>query len=283
MEIVAEKMRGDLVVRGMRPRTIAAYLRCCKELVTHYGRSPIELTGADVRDFIRYLIEEMQLRPSTCNIYIAAFKFLFTHTLDRSELLRDLHGVRGTARLPEVLSTEEVRRILDAIKDPKLHALVATMYGAGLRIAELCALEVRDIDSARMQIHVRDGKGGYERYVPLSPELLRELRTYWRAVRPSGTLLFPGNSRNGQVAWRSLQRALAQAAYNAGIRKRTYPHLLRHSFATHLLESGVDLRVVQVLLGHHRIASTAVYLHVSRKMLARVKLPLDTLSSACAG
>jgi site-specific recombinase XerD len=263
----------------MRPRTIAEYLRCSRELALHYGKSPLELTGADLRDFIRYLIEEKQLAPSSCNVYIAALKFLFVHTLGRAEQVRDLTGVRVQERLPQVLSVGEVRHLLGTIDDPKLHALVALMYGSGLRVGEACALEVRDLDSTRMQIHVRDGKGGRERYVPLSPELLKELRGYWRSVRPPGPILFPGGSRNGRMASRSLERALALAAYRAGIRKQVTPHLLRHSFATHLLEAGVDLRVVQVLLGHRRIASTTVYLHVSRKTLARVPLPLDALST----
>lgn len=278
MGLVADKMRADMELRGMRPRTITCYLMCCERLVAHFRRSPLELAGADVRVFLQHLIAQ-GASGRTSNVYRAAIRFLFIHTLGRRDQVRDLPTVRYRPRLPEVLTTEEIKLLLNAIEDPTLRAFVSVMYGAGLRLSEVCALDIADIDSARMQIHVREGKGGIERFVPLSPALLQQLRQYWRAVRPNGPALFPGRSATGRVAHRSPQRVLVAAARAAGIRKHVTPHVLRHSFATHLLESGVDLRLVQVLLGHRRIASTTMYLHVSREALARVKLPFDLLGS----
>ena len=279
MGIIEDKMRRDLELRGMRPNTITTYLRCCRAFVAHYRRSPLELTVADVRAYLEHLRVTEQKNPRSINVYAAAIVRLFSETLGRQQEIGRIPRLRVHAKLPVVLATGEVAGLLDALATPLQRAVAMTMYGAGLRVGEACALHVDDIDSQRMQLRVREGKGGRERYVPLSPRLLGELRDYYRKCRPPGPLLFPGRRASRRLERATMNKALAVAARKIGLAKRVSPHSLRHSFASHLLEQGTDLRTVQVLLGHASIRSTTVYLHVSQAWLGKVTLPIDTLGT----
>jgi integrase/recombinase XerD len=278
MDTIEEKMRRDLGLRGSRPNTIETYVRCCRRLSKHFGRSPIELSTADVRAYLEHLRTAERKAPRTINVYAAAIAFLFGETLGRREELGRIPRLRVHNKPPVILSAGEIEKVL-AVLSPRMRAFVMTMYGAGLRVGETAALRTDDIDSARMQIHVREGKGGRERYLPLSAKLLDELRVYWRKCRPKGPLLFRGRDRHGRVSRAAVSKALQIAVELAGVGKRATPHVFRHSFATHLLELGADLRTVQVLLGHAHIGSTTGYLHVSHARLARVKLPIDALGA----
>jgi integrase/recombinase XerD len=278
MDTIEEKMRRDLGLRGSRPNTIETYVRCCRRLSKHFGRSPLELTVADVRAYLEHLRTVEHKAPRSVNVYAAAIAFLFGETLGRRAELGRIPRLRVQRKPPVILSAGEIEKVL-AVLSPRMRAFVMTMYGAGLRVGETAALCTDDIDSARMQIHVREGKGGRERYVPLSPKLLDHLRHYWRTCRPKGPLLFAGRDRHGRVSRAAVSKALQIAAELGGVGKRATPHSFRHAFATHLLELGADLRTVQVLLGHSSIGSTTGYLHVSHTRLARVKLPIDALGA----
>ena len=276
MGVIENKMRSDLGLRGMRPNTVKTYVRCCRRFVKHYGRSPLDLTSSDVRAYLEHLRLTERKAPRSINVYAAALAFLFGETLDRRQELGRIPRLRVRPKVPVVLSPPEVEKVLNALTTPLQRAVCMTMYGAGLRVSEACALAIDDIDSQRMQLRVRDGKGGRDRYIPLSPRLLSELRSYYRKCRPRGALLFPGRRKGKPLAREALNKALRIASQKAGV-KHVSPHTLRHCFATSLLELGADLRMVQLLLGHCTVRSTVVYLHISQARLAKVKLPIDTL------
>lgn len=283
MGILRERMETDLELRNFRPGTQAVYLRCARKLAEHYWRSPRELGEEEVRGYLLHLRQVRGLSPSTLRTYCAAVKFLYEVTLGRPEVVASIAPPRATSRLPEVLSGVEVQRLLAAIGSIKYRALASTLYGAGLRISEACRLAVDDIDSQRMLIHVRDGKGGRNRFSMLSARLLEVLREYWRAERPQRPYLFPGNSRDGTVSSECIRDVLRQTAHRCGIAKKVTPHVLRHSFATHLLDTGVDIRTIQVLLGHRSLRTTQLYSQVSRRLVARTTSPLDLLGTPQAG
>lgn len=278
MGILRDRMEADLQLRNFRPGTQAIYLRCARKLVEHYRRSPAELGEGEVRAYLLHLRNERGLSPATLRVYTAALKFLYEVTLGRPSVVSSLGSPRVAFRLPEVLSGSEVERLLGALRSAKHRAVASTLYGAGLRVGEACRLSVEDIDSRRMLIHVRDGKGGRNRYSVLSPRLLLVLREYWRCERP-GALLFPGFTHSGTVSAEAVREALRRAARRGGIRKRVTPHVLRHSFATHLLETGTDIRTIQVLLGHRSIRTTQLYSQVSGAMIARTESPFDLIGT----
>jgi site-specific recombinase XerD len=217
--------------------------------------------------------------PSVLKMEVAALRFLYGVTLGRPEEVAEVCWPKVPQRLPVVLAGSEVERLLEAVRSPVLQIVLRTAYAAGLRVGEACRLTVGDIDSQRMLIRVREAKGGRERHVMLSEKLLGKLRAYWREVRPCGPYLFPDRTGESHICPRTVQRAARQAAVEAGIRKRVTPHVLRHSFATHLLEAGGDIRAIQVLLGHRSIETTTRYVHVSRAHVGRLKSPLDLLGT----
>ena len=220
---------------------------------------------------------------STHGVYVAAIHFLYRVTLDRpGEVRRIPFPRRVSERLPEILSVLEVERLLGAVSRPKHRAMLIVAYGAGLRVSELCALIPTDIDSQRMLIRVRAGKGDKDRYVMLSPRLLATLRAYWRLRPPRGPYLFPSPRPGKALSRMAVFHVVRRAARRAGLRKRVNPHMLRHCFATHLLEAGTDIRVIQVLLGHRSLRTTARYVLVSREHVGTVKSPLDALSMAAS-
>jgi site-specific recombinase XerD len=231
----------------------------------------------EVREFLTHLVEVRRARPSTQGVYAAALRFLYGVTLRRPEMSALIPRPRVVQRLPEILSTAEVERLIGAARSPKHRAILMTSYGVGLRISEVSTLRVSDIDAERMMIRIRAAKGGHDRYLPLGERLLAVLRAHWQRSRPPGEYLFQGTKRGEPISRKAIWHMVRQVARRAGIHKRVSPHTLRHCFATHLLEAGADLRTIQHLLGHRSIRSTVRYTFVSRKVMDRVKSPLDSL------
>jgi len=272
-------MEEELRLRGYSKQTARAYLGVATRFVQHHGRPPEQMGAEEVRAYLVYLTEDRGLTRSTVNQTLCALRFLFVDVLDRPLELGRLRCQKGRRSLPTVLSETEIERLLDAAKTLKHRAILMTIYAAGLRVAEMRALKASDIDSESMRILVRAGKGGKDRYVMLSTRLLEVLRLYWESHRPRGVLFegrFPGVALTGSSI-RTMTRA---AAKRAGITKPVSPRALRHSFATHLMENGTNLRYIQVLLGHKHLSTTAIYTQVSQVGATRVKSPLDRLPSS---
>ena len=269
------RMIEDMTIRQLKPTTQHNYIRFVKEFSIFFGRSPDKAAFEDVRRYQLHLTSR-GVSPGSINGALAALKFFFRITVQRFDIANHIQLVRQPRRLPVVLSPEEVTRLLEAARGPKYKAALAVAYGAGLRISEIVSLKVSDIDSKRMVIRVEQGKGRKDRYVMLSPHLLELLRTWWLVLRPRG-YLFPGQDRISPLTQRQVRRACLEAAGVAGITKRVSPHCLRHSFATHLLERKVDIRVIQVLLGHAKLDSTAIYTQVATKTIQEVTSPLEHL------
>jgi len=277
MSELRRKMQADLRVRNYAEVTQSTYIRRVAEMEAHFGRSPDALEREDLREYVRYLKEEREVSRSSFKQTIGALRFLYRVTLDRPELVPLIPYPRAKRRTPAVLSPDEVGRLLKALRNTKHRAAAMTAYGCGLRISEVLGLQVGDIDSARMMVMVRHGKGDKDRQVPLSAVLLKTLRAYWRVYRP-WRWLFYGADTGRPLTSRTMQWAIKLATERAGLAKRVTPHTLRHSYATHLLESGTDLRMIQTLLGHRGIQSTALYTHVATARLRLIKSPLDALS-----
>ena len=279
MGILRDRMEADLRLRNLRPSTQECYLGCVHRFAAYHRRSPAEMGEKEVRDFLVHLRDEKHLEPSTIKPYVAALKFLYANTLQRPEVVRPWLQPRIERKLPVVLSREEVETLLGAVDSIKYRAVLMTTYGSGLRIGEVCRLRIDDIDSSRMLLHIRDGKGGRDRYSMLSPRLLEVLRIYWRAERPTGPYLFPGDKDGTHLTADSVRAVQHKVAKQSGIRKRATPHILRHSFATHLHDAGTDIRTIQVLLGHRSIRTTQIYTQVSPEHISRVTSPLDTFNT----
>ena len=278
MTPLRQRMIEDMRLRNLSPHTIDAYVLAVKQFATHFKRSPEQLGGDRVRQYLLHLVQEKRVSWSRYNIARCALQFLYQVTLGRDERFEKLPCARVPKRLPTVLSGHELRRLFDvAARDVKHKALLMTLYGSGLRVSEVAALRPGDIDSNRMLIHVRLGKGAKDRMTKLSPRLLEVLREYWRAVHPK-TWLFPSAGEPSRsLDTGSICRTVHRLARRAGIAKSVTPHTLRHSYATHLLDAGTDLRTIQVLLGHRNLKTTAIYLHVSQAKIAAAASPLDLL------
>jgi site-specific recombinase XerD len=273
-------MLADLELRRYRPSTKEEYLRCAGNFVLHFMRPAEELGEGEVRAFLLHLVRVKKASPSVHKMYVAAIRFLYTHTLRRPEVVHWMPWPKVPKSLPVVLSGTEVLGLLEAVESPKYRAIVMCAYGSGLRVSEACVLTPADIDSKRMLIHVRDGKRGRDRYVMLGERLLEALRIWWRVEKPAREhFLFSGARAGKHVSSNTVEVVVKKAALAAGLAKRTTPHILRHSFATHLLESGTDIRVIQMLLGHGSIRTTARYTHVSAAHVGRTKSPLDLLGT----
>lgn len=270
-----DRMMNDLALAGYAESTQSKYLDAADSLVKYHWRCPSELG----QDEVRAWVDDRMARgksPQWLRGQFAGVKFLYTKTLGRPEVVAFLSWPKDPQRLPTVLSADEVRRVLRALELPKYRVFFTTVYATGLRISEACRLETSDIDAERGVIRVR-GKGDKERLVTLKPRLLLILRAYWAFERPPAPWLFAARTGNHLCA-PTARTALLRATAKAGLGKHVTPHVLRHSFATHLLESGTDLRVIQVLLGHESIASTTRYLKVSTKLLSQANSPLDGLA-----
>ena len=274
-------MLEELQRRNFSPTTIRSYLYAVERFARHFKCRPDRLNHTHLRSYQAHLLRTGQLQPKTVRLHGSALRFFFVKTLRRRYLLDDTPYPKAPQRLPSILSVEEMARLIEAADGLYHRTMVMMLYSTGMRSAELLQLQVADIDSRRMLIHIRHGKGGRDRYVPLSPTLLATLRVYYRWMRPQ-TWLFPGTVHNWRadkpITKRVLWDAVVSAATRAGFRKRVSPHLIRHSYATHLLESGADLRTIQLLLGHVNIRHTALYLHLSQKHLQAVANPLDALT-----
>jgi integrase/recombinase XerD len=270
-----QRMIDDMTARRFKEKVQKDYVRHVKTFAAFLGRSPETATSEDLRRFQLHLAKQPIGAP-TVNSAIAALRFFFIVTLERPDLVRPLRTVTEPRKAPVVLSQEEVARLLEATPSLKYKAALSVAYGAGLRVSEVANLKVSDIDSQRMTLRVEQGKGQRDRYVMLSPQLLELLRDWWRAARPP-VWLFPGQNPINPITPRQLNRAVTAAKDLAGISKRISPHTLRHSFATHLLEQGVDIRVIQVLLGHAKLETTALYTRVAVSTVRDVKSPLERL------
>jgi len=278
------RMIEDMSVRGFTEETCSNYIRDVRAFAAFIRRPPDTATAEDLR---RFQLHQTQsgIQPSSINSAVSALRFFFTVTLDRPDLARRLTVVRQPRRLPAVLSVEEIALLLQAAPGPKYKAAFATAYGAGLRVSEVVALKVGDTDSKRMLLRVEQGKGRKDRDAMLSPQLLELLRDWWVEGRRRGVLLprgwlFPGRNLIEPLSTRQLNRAVHAAAEAAEIKKRVSPHTLRHSFATHLLEQDTDIRVIQVLLGHAKLDTTARYTRVANTTIRNVTSPLDRLAPA---
>jgi site-specific recombinase XerD len=282
-----QRMLDDMAMRGLREHSRRDYIRHVRNFAAFLGRSPHTATAEDVRRFQLHQ-RDGGARAPTINSTVSALRFLFTVTLDRPDLSRRLVLTRNPRKLPDVLSVEEVARLLAAAPGIKYRAALGAAYGAGLRVSEVAHLKVDDIDSKRMLIRIEEGKGRKDRNAMLSPQLLELLRLWWREGKRRGVMLphgwlFPGRSYTDPISTRQLHRAVQEAAEAAGIRKRVSPHTLRHSFATHLLEQDVDIRVIQVLLGHSKIDTTTLYTRVATRTIHAVTSPLDRLMALMEG
>lgn len=275
MTPLRQKMIRELELSRKSPRTIEAYVAAVAELARHYGRSPEAISLEEVRSFLHHLITQRKLAFSSVNQKLGGIRFFYRHVLGRDEFALKVPAKRS-GRLPEPLSRGEVARLIEATRNAKHRVLLMTCYAAGLRVGELVRLKPADLHSERMLIRVREGKGRKDRYTLLSPRLLEELRAYWRAYRP-GDWLFANAGRSGPMPVASAQRVYYTAKGRAGIRHGRGIHSLRHSFATHLLEAGVDLPTIQRLLGHTSLSTTARYLHVTGRHLRGTHSPLDLL------
>ncbi|ABD68931.1 phage integrase [Rhodoferax ferrireducens T118] len=279
-----QRMIEDMRLRKLAPKTQSAYVRAVRKLAGFIGRSPDTASAEDLRRFQLHMVDS-GASPITLNATIVGLNFFFSITLGREEVMAKMQSVRVPHRLPVVLSKEEVARLLAAVGHIKHQTALSLAYGTGLRVGEVVALKVSDIDSQRMTLRVEQGKGRKDRYAMLSPVLLERLRCWWRVARAQGKMLdggwlFPGLNPIESLGTRQLNRAIHEAALVARIDKRVSMHTLRHSFATHLLEQKVDIRVIQVLLGHNRLDTTAQYVQVATDILREVISPLETLEPA---
>jgi site-specific recombinase XerD len=269
-------MIEDMKLRNLAPRTIQAYVTRVARFARHFGRSPDALGRDEVRSFLIHLVEDKRVCWSIYNQTVAGLRFLYEVTLGREGVMVRIACPKQPKKLPVVLSLEEVARLFAAITGLKHRAILMTAYAAGLRISEVVSLRVDDIDSQRMVLRVRQAKGRRDRYVMLSPRLLTLLRKYWKVARPT-EWLFPGDIPGRPLNTSTVYRVCVQAARDAGLSKHVTVHTLRHSFATHLLEAGTDIRTIQVLLGHRNLKTTAVYTHVSPAAVETTRSPLDQL------
>jgi len=271
-----QRMIEDMTVRNFVEKTRNDYIRQVKTFTSFLGRSPDTATAEDLR---RFQLHQTRtgIRPPSINGSVAALRFFFTVTLDRPEMARHLTFVREPRKLPAVLSPEEVARLLEAAPGPKYKAALSAAYAAGLRVCEVVALKVSDIDSERLLLRIEQGKGRKDRFAMLSPQLLELLRDWYRIARPA-VWLFPGRDPILPLTTRQLARTVHAAANMAGIKKRVTPHTLRHSFATHLLEQKTDVHLIQVLLGHAKLDTTMLYTQVATNVIRAVMSPLDRLT-----
>ena len=275
-----DRMAQDLKLRRLSPSTCKTYLHYARRFAKHYGRNPADLGEEDIRAYLLHLIEVDLVSHQAYRQSVAALKFLYAVTLDRPLEIR-VPFPKHQRRLPAVLSAGDVTALLGAIQSLKYRALLTAAYGGGLRVGEACRLCVQDIDSDRGVISVRGGKGGHDRCTMLPQKLLNLLRRYWMVDRPR-PWLFPGQTHGRHISDSSVRAVFKKACVDAGVTTRCTPHTLRHSFATHLLDAGTDIRVIQALLGHRSIKTTTIYTHVSINLIRRTQSPLDAPTPAWA-
>lgn len=279
MTILRERMIEDLRVRNYSERTIETYVSRVAEFARHFGRSPDLLGPEEIRRYQLHLVGKRKASWAVFNQTVCALRFFYGVSQGKDWSISHIPFPKQERKLPVVLSRGEVVRLLDAVANVKHNTVLTVLYAAGLRVSEALHLRVEDVDSRRMALRVRQGKGKKDRYAPLSETLLGRLRDYWRAFRPSGWL-FPGKVAASPLTAGSIQRVCGKAAVKAKLGKRVSPHTLRHCFATHLLEAGTDLRTIQILLGHRSLGTTAVYLHVAVQAPGGTAGAVDLLAAA---
>ena len=278
-----QRMTDDMRMRKLGEKTQYHYLRAVRQFAKYLGRSPDTATVEDLRNYQLYLVDH-GTSPASLNSAISGLKFFCNVTLDRPELMAKMQPVHLPRKLPEIMSPDEVKRLIAAAGNLKHQTALALAYATGLRVNEVVHLKVGDIDSQRMTLRVEQGKGQKDRFAMLSPLLLERLRVWWRVARAQGKMLdggwlFPGLDPIEHLSTRQLNRAIHAAADEAGVDKRISMHSLRHAFATHLLEQKVDIRLIQVLLGHKKLETTALYAQVATDILREVVSPLERLNS----
>jgi integrase/recombinase XerD len=288
MTPLRQRMIEDMNLRNLAPRTVQVYVERVAKFAQHYGKSPEKLGAADVRAYLVHLVHNRHVSWSYYNQALCALRFVYNITLGKDWILKSIVCPKQEKKLPVVLSPAEVSQFFQAITNLKHRAILMTAYAAGLRVSEVVALRVEDIDSRRMVIRVRQAKGRKDRYVMLSSRLLDLLREYWKARRRrpelrSSPWLFPGQNPDRPMTSKPVHNACKAVREASGLSKRVTVHMLRHSFATHLLEAGTDIRTIQVLLGHRSIKTTALYTHVSTATLEATHSPLDRLDSPQRG
>lgn len=276
MTLLRERMRESLRVRNLSPRTQKTYIDAVAKFAQYFGKSPDLLGPEDIHRYQVHLVDEKHASWTTFNQAVCGIRFFFCKTLGRAIDVRHIPFAKLPQKLPVVLSRGEVQRLLESVTNFKHLAIVSVAYSAGLRLAEVAALRIPDIDSERMMIHVRQGKGQKDRFVPLSPIVLEVLREHYRIERPRD-YLFCGQHDGRPITHSAIQRFVTRIGKAAGIKKRVTLHCLRHSFATHHLEAGTDLRTLQLLMGHSSLKTTSRYLHISSGKLAAAKSPIDQL------
>jgi site-specific recombinase XerD len=282
MTPLRQKMIDNMKLRGFAPNTQEAYVAAVAGLAKYYNRSPDKLDSEKVQRYLLHLIEERRLAWNSCNVAAAGLRFFYIETLKWHPTAIVIPPKRKKTQLPEILSRQEIERLFVSTMNRKHRVMLMTAYGAGLRVSELVAMKVRDIDSQRMMIRVEQGKGNKDRYTILSRRLLSELRDYWKIYRPPAWM-FSSKEQNQHVCRETAQRIYYECKERAGITKGRGIHMLRHCFATHLLEAGVDLRTIQILMGHSSIRSTSLYLQLTSKRLSSTQSPLDLLEIPLCG
>jgi integrase/recombinase XerD len=273
---ITKRMAEDMLVRNLAVRTIDSYTYHVDRFARHFGKQPEDLGPEQIREFQLWMIQVNQSSWSQFNQAVCALRFLYTFTVKRPWAVEMIPFGKRPKKLPTVLGQDEVHDLIQCVSNIKHRAVLITLYAGGLRLAEATSLKLPDVDSQRMQLKINCGKGGRDRYVPISPRLLEELRAYWKAQRPSN-YLFPGKTPDVPLSGATIQKAVRLAAALARINKRVTPHTLRHSYATGLLEAGVDLMAISKLLGHSSFLTTMIYLHCRRQHLGTAPSPLDWL------
>lgn len=281
MSLLRQKMIEDLKIRNYSPRTIDTYVDRVAKFARHFGQSPDKLGPSHIRRYQLFLIETKKASWAQVNQTVCALRFFYGTCLGKPWMIDHIPYSKKPKKLPVVLSREEVKRLFDVITNIKHRTMLMVLYSTGLRLSEVLSLKIQDIDGKRMVIHVRHGKGGKDRYVPLSKTLLEQLRFFWMFYRPFEYLL-TGNDLTRPMSAGSLQRVLNKAGRKAGLRKSVSPHMIRHTFATHLLEAGMDLKHIQEMLGHRHLNTTSMYLHVAGQTSGKRKKGADLLLDALA-
>lgn len=278
MSNLRQRMIQDMKIRNYSPRTIQVYVDRVAKFARYFNQSPDTLSTEHIREFQRYLVEDNHCSWSQLNQTVCALRFFYKVCLDRPALIDYIPHAKQPKKLPVVLSRQEVARMFQAAANLKHRTLLMTLYATGVRVSEALALQITDIDSGRMMIHIRQGKAGRDRYLPLRATLLEQLREYWLVRRPT-LWLFPGRDPHARWSSRSAGRVCRQAGQRAGLTKRVTPHTFRHTFATHHLEAGTDLKTIQVWLGHSSLKTTAIYLHVAERPFTNSAPPKDLLAA----
>ena len=276
------RMINDMKLRNLSENTMDAYLRVVRQLAEFYNKSPDRLNKQQIKNYLVHLREEKRVANATYIQQLCALRFFYRNTLQRSSLIDSILFPKEEEKLPVVLSMKEVQQLFDALGSLKYRAILMTAYAGGLRVSEVIALRVTDIDSDRMLIRVNQGKGKKDRYVPLAQRALEVLREYWKAARPKD-FLFPSRGKSGHVSRTLVWQACKRATHKAGIKKNISPHTLRHSFATHAHENGTGIRILQMLLGHRSLRTTGMYTKVSQAAIRSTPSPLDLMDKGKNG